>query len=76
MFHLLLRIATFYADSSRAHSGQLHVQEVEKITMVGERNLHAYCLLRAQSFTSVKADLRQDIKGGFAFSRCLNGTFS
>ena len=30
---------------------------------------------RAQSFTSLKADLRQDINGGFAFSRCLNGTF-
>ena len=29
----------------------------------------------AQSFTSLKADIRQDIDGGFAFSRCLNGTF-
>ena len=27
----------------------------------------------AQSFTSLKADLHQD--RGFAFSRCLNGTF-
>ena len=26
---------------------------------------------RAQSFTSLKADLRKDIYGGFAFSRCL-----
>ena len=26
----------------------------------------------AQSFTSLKADIRQDIDGGFAFSRCLN----
>ena len=25
----------------------------------------------AQSFTSLKADLRQDINGGFAFSSCL-----
>ena len=25
--------------------------------------------------TLFKADLRQDINGGFAFSRCLNGTF-
>ena len=32
-------------------------------------------ILRAQSFTSLKADLRQDINGGFTFSRCLNGTF-
>ena len=32
-------------------------------------------LRRAQSFTSLKADLCQDISGGFAFSRCLNGTF-
>ena len=31
--------------------------------------------LGAQSFTSLKADLRQDINGGFVFSRCLNGTF-
>ena len=31
--------------------------------------------VRAQSFTSLKADLRQDLNGGFAFSRCLNGTF-
>ena len=31
------------------------------------------CILRAQSFTSLKADLRQDINGGFAFSKCLNG---
>ena len=29
----------------------------------------------AQSFTLLKADLRQDINGGFAFSRCLDGTF-
>ena len=32
--------------------------------------------LRAQSFTSLKADLCQDINGGFAFSRCLNEKFS
>ena len=31
--------------------------------------------LRAQLFTSLNADLRQYIKGCFAFSRCLNGTF-
>ena len=31
--------------------------------------------LWAQSFTSLKADLCQDINGGFAFSRCLNGIF-
>ena len=29
----------------------------------------------AQSFTSLKADLRQDINGGFTFIRFLNGTF-
>ena len=28
----------------------------------------------AQSFTSLKADLHQDINRGFAFSRCLNET--
>ena len=31
--------------------------------------------LWAQLFTSLKADLHQDINGGFAFSRCLNRTF-
>ena len=31
--------------------------------------------LRDQSFTSLKADLRQDINGSFGLSRCLNGTF-
>ena len=30
---------------------------------------------RAKSFTSLKADPRQYINGGFAFSRYLNGTF-
>ena len=30
---------------------------------------------RDQSFTSLKADLRQDINGGLVFSRCLNGIF-
>ena len=30
---------------------------------------------RAQSFTSLKADLRQDINRGFAFSWCHNGSF-
>ena len=36
----------------------------------------AFELFRAQSFTSLKADLHhQDIRGSFAFSRCLNGTF-
>ena len=28
--------------------------------------------LGAQSFTSLKADIRQDINGGFVFSRCIN----
>ena len=32
-------------------------------------------ILGAQLFTSLKADLSQDIKGGFALIRCLNGTF-
>ena len=29
----------------------------------------------AQLFTSLKADLCQDMNGGFAYSRCHNGTF-
>ena len=31
--------------------------------------------LGTQSFTSLKADLHQDINGDFAFSRCLKGIF-
>ena len=34
-----------------------------------------YIIYRAQLFTSMKADLSQDINWSFAFSRCLNGTF-
>ena len=34
-----------------------------------------FIYLWAQSFTSLKADLRQDINGDFAFNRSLNGTF-
>ena len=34
-----------------------------------------YVRFGAQSFTSLKADLRQDIHRGFTFSRFLNGTF-
>ena len=37
--------------------------------------LNSNYLLRVQSFTSLKADLRQDINGGFAISIWLNGTF-
>ena len=32
-------------------------------------------ILRAQLFTSLKADLCQDINEGFALIKCLNGTF-
>ena len=35
----------------------------------------AYGYVWPQLFTSLKADLRQDINGGFALSRCLDGTF-
>ena len=37
--------------------------------------LHLSCRHRAQSFTSLKADLCQDINRDFAFSRCFNETF-
>ena len=37
--------------------------------------LFPFCKLRAQSFTSLMADLRQDINRVPSFSRCLNGTF-
>ena len=42
-------------------------------------NLDRYYILfmtfRTQSFTSLMADLRQDINRVFSSSRCLNGTF-
>ena len=38
-------------------------------------NLHSSTYVRIQSFTSLKADLRQYINRGFAFSRFLHGTF-
>ena len=41
-------------------------EEVEKPNKV---------IYRAQSFTSLKADLRQDMNRVSSFSRCLNGTF-
>ena len=40
-----------------------------------EAERYIFSLFRAQSFTSLKADLHQDINGGFPFSRRLNGTF-
>ena len=36
---------------------------------------YTIAIFRAQSFTSWRADLCQIINRGFAFSRCLNGTF-
>ena len=48
-----------------------------KIYMQGRRSVTSLTILifryilRAQSFTSLKADFRQDINRGFAFSRCL-----
>ena len=39
------------------------------------KSINLFQRLRAQSFTSLTADIRQDINRGFTFSRCLNGTF-
>ena len=50
-------------------------QETENIIIFCYFCVHDYCQQRAQSFTSLKADLRQDINGGLAFSQCQNGTF-
>ena len=36
---------------------------------------HAKSITRSQSFTSLMADLRQDINKVSSFSRCINGTF-
>ena len=43
----------------------------KKYTTRGKNSVNCF---RAQSFTSLMADLCQDISGGSAFSRCLNGT--
>ena len=57
--------------SSTFSEFQLNISEVSsklpKSNIV--RRLHTK--FGAQSFTSLKDDLRQDINGGFAFSRCL-----
>ena len=47
---------------------------VSRLANTGEFKtlLVASSFLRFQSFTSLKAYFRQDINGGFSFSRCLN----
>ena len=40
-----------------------------------ELRLNYNYILGIQSFTSLNAELHQDINGGTAFNRCLNGTF-
>ena len=40
-----------------------------------EAERYIFRVPRAESFTSLKADLHQEINGGFPFSRRLNGTF-
>ena len=62
------------ANDTRIHSG------FRQKTLVFPRiqahiNINHKFSFRDQSFTSLKVDLRQDKRGGFAFSRCLNGTF-
>ena len=37
--------------------------------------LFQVCIFWAQSFTSLKTNLRHGINGGFALSQCLHGTF-
>ena len=60
----------------------IHInQKIRKLLAIGERFaliLLPYVDARygPQSFTSLKADLCQNINEGFAFSRCLNGTFN
>ena len=44
-------------------------------TVMCNINLIIYLVFRTQSFTSLKADIHQDIKGGFAFNLWLNATF-
>ena len=39
-----------------------------------DQSIDDFIKLRSQSFTSLIADLRQDIKRVSSFSRCLNGT--
>ena len=46
-----------------------------KMILTGRSESAPFLKCRAQSFTLLKADLRQDIIGGFAVSRYLNGTF-
>ena len=52
-----------------------HSDNCGKCLLFFNRFFSNVSIFRDQSITSLKADLRQDINGGFAFSSCLNGTF-
>ena len=56
--------------STNNHARLQIESEMKKIRLVSRS------LARAQSFTSLMADLYQDINTVSSFSRCLNGTFA
>ena len=66
LLYLCLYMSTALLITARRHS-------TIKLTYVTSVKLPA--TFRAQSFTSLMADLRQDINRVSSFSRCLNGTF-
>ena len=49
--------------------------EIERLATVKNFLIFFLTLLWVQSFTSLMADLRQDINRFSSFTRCLNGTF-
>ena len=49
--------------------------DIETIKIIDHRNNIKGELPRAQSFTSLMAEVCQNINRGVAFSRCLNGKF-
>ena len=54
---------------------QIHLND-QSVAAFSNGESGRFTTIGARSFTSLKADLCQDINRGFAFSRCLNGTFT
>ena len=76
-FHEIFNILYFHKffdldEIKNDYDGETKDEVMEDNDLIPERDTVSQ---RAQLFTSWKADLSQDINGGFAFSWCLNGIF-
>ena len=66
------------AIAAAVHSGLKIEEKVQFFFLIKYISFQTKSVFKlwAQSYTSLMADLCQDMNGGFAFSRCLNGTFT